>query len=177
MNRAMVLLWRLGLGRWAQVWPAVGGRILVIEHRGRKSGNRYRTPLNFTPDGRNRYCLAGFGKRSDWYRNALAAQRIIVWLPDGVWTAHAVDATDDEGARKWFRAVLIDSGFAARAVGLSPKVMTDDEVDTATATYRLVRLELIDRCARTPADLWWVWLGVGAGAVAALGLRARRHRS
>ena len=177
MNRVMVFLWRLGLGRWAQAWPGVGGRILVIEHRGRNSGNRYRTPLNFTPNGRSRYCLAGFGKQSDWYRNALAAERIIVWLPDGVWLAHAVDATEDEGSREWFRAVLIDSGFAARAVGLSPKIMTDDEVDAATASYRLVRLELIDRCDRDPADLSWVWLPVAAGAVAVLGLLARRRRS
>ncbi|MDJ0792587.1 MAG: hypothetical protein QNJ71_11890, partial [Acidimicrobiia bacterium] len=48
LNRSMVLMWRLGLGRWAESWPAVGGRILVLEHVGRSSGRRYRTPLNFT---------------------------------------------------------------------------------------------------------------------------------
>lgn len=177
MNRWMVLMWRLGLGRWADTWPAVGGRILVIEHRGRKSGNRYRTPLNFTPDGRSRYCLAGFGKRSDWYRNALASERIIVWLPDGMWTARAVDATEADGATQRFRNVLIDSGFAARAFGLNPRVMTDEEIDETTADYRLVRLDLIDRCDQSPADLAWVWLPVAAGTAIGLGLLARLRRS
>lgn len=174
-NRGMVLMWRLGLGRWADAWPTVGGRILVIEHRGRKSGNRYLTPLNFTPDGRSRYCLAGFGKRSDWYRNALAAKHIVVWLPDGLWTARAADATDEDGARERFRSVLIDSGLAARAIGLNPRAMKDEEVDAATADYRLVRLDLIDRCDRNPADLAWIWLPVTAGAAIGVGLLVRRR--
>ena len=176
MNRWMVLMWRLGLGRWAEAWPAVGGRILVIEHRGRKSGDRYRTPLNFTPDGQVRYCLAGFGKRSDWYRNALAADRIVVWLPDSTWTARALDVTDDDGARDRFRSVLIDSGLAARAMGLNPVAMTDEQVDAATAGYRLVRVDLIDRLDENPADLAWMWLPFAAGAATGLGLVARARR-
>ena len=178
MNRGMVLMWRLGLGRWADAWPSVGGRILVVEHRGRTSGNRYLTPLNFTPDGGSCVCLAAFGTRSDWYRNAMAAERVVVWLPDGMWTAHPTDATEDPGSLDLIRRVLIDSGFAARAVGLKPRAMTDDEVAAATADYRLVRLDLIDRCDRSPADLWWVWLPVAAGmGFAGVACRVRRRRA
>ena len=176
MNRGMVLMWRLGLGRWADAWPSVGGRVLVIEHRGRTSGSRYRTPLNFTPDGRARFCLAAFGTRSDWYRNALAAGRVVVWLPDGMWMAHPSDVTEDPGSLDRTRQVLIDSGFAARAFGLNPRVMTEDEIVAATADYRLVRLDLIDRCAASPADLWWAWLPVAAGLGLALGAVTLRHR-
>ena len=78
--------------------------------------------------------------------------------------ARVVDATDDEGARDRIRRVLIDSGLAARVFGLNPRAMTDDEVDDATSAYRLVRLDLIDRCSEDPADLRWVWLPVAAGA-------------
>jgi len=177
MNRGMVLMWRLGLGRWADAWPSVGGRILVIEHHGRKSGTRYLTPLNFTPENRNRYCLAAFGTRSDWYRNALAAGRVVVWLPDGPWIARVADATDGTGARDRIRRVLIDSGFAARVFGLNPNAMTDAEVDAATANYRLVRLDLIDRCDENPADLWWVWLPIAAGVTIGIGAIAYRCRS
>jgi deazaflavin-dependent oxidoreductase (nitroreductase family) len=176
MNRSMVLMWRLGLGRWADAWPSVGGRILVVEHHGRRSGRRYLTPLNFTPENRSRFCIAAFGTRSDWYRNALATGRVVVWLPDGTWIARVSDATDEEGARDRIRRVLIDSGFAARAFGLNPRVMTDEEVDTATADYRLVRLDLIDRCDEDPADLWWVWLPVAAGAAVVVGAGAVAHR-
>ena len=177
MNRGMVLMWRLGLGRWADAWPSVGGRILVVEHRGRSSGNRYLTPLNFTAEGRSRFCLAAFGTRSDWYRNALAAGRVVVWLPGGMWMAHPSDVTEEEGSLDLIRRVLIDSGFAARAFGLNPKAMTDGEVATATAGYRLVRLDLIDRCDKSPADLWWVWLPTAAGMGLAIGAYVvRRHR-
>lgn len=176
MNRGMVLMWRLGLGRWADAWPSVGGRFLVVEHHGRKSGTRYLTPLNFTPEHRSRFCLAAFGTRSDWYRNALAAGRVVVWLPDGTWIARVADVTDDDGARDRIRRVLIDSGFAARAFGLNPNVMTDAEIDVATADYRLVRLDLIDRCEEEPADLRWVWIPAAAGAAFVIGAGAIAYR-
>jgi len=176
MNRGMVLMWRLGLGHWADAWPSVGGRILVVEHHGRKSGTRYLTPLNFTPEHRSRFCLAAFGTRSDWYRNALAAGRVIVWLPDGTWIARVADATDEDGARDRIRRVLIDSGFAARVFGLNPNAMTDAEIDAATADYRLVRLDLIDRCDEDPADLRWVWIPVAAGAAFVVGAGAIAYR-
>ena len=47
-NRFMLLMFRLGLPRWVQFWPPVTGRILVLLHKGRKSGLVRRTPLNFT---------------------------------------------------------------------------------------------------------------------------------
>ena len=176
MNRGMVLMWRLGLGRWADAWPSVGGRILVVEHHGRKSGTRYLTPLSFTPEHRSRFCLAAFGTRSDWYRNALATGRVVVWLSDGTWIARVTDVTDEDGARDRIRRVLIDSGFAARVFGLNPNAMTDAEIDAATADYRLVRLDLIDRCDEEPADLRWVWIPVAAGAAFVVGAGAIAYR-
>lgn len=178
MNRGMVLMWRLGLGRWADAWPSVAGRILVVEHRGRRTGTRYLAPLNFTSDNRSRYCLAAFGPEADWYRNVFAAQRAVLWLPDGRWTAVATDVTGEAGSRDRIRQVLIDSGFAARVFGLNPGVMTDVEIDAATSGYRLVRFELIDRCDESPADLAAAWVAIAA-AVAAIGAGVvlRRRRS
>jgi deazaflavin-dependent oxidoreductase (nitroreductase family) len=178
MNRGMVVMWRMGLGRWADAWPSVGGRVLVVEHHGRKSGTQYLTPLNFASDRDSRYCLAAFGTGADWYRNVFAADRAVLWLPDGRWTATATDATDEAGAREWIRQVLIDSGFAARLFGLNPRTMTNDEIDATTATYRLVRFDVIDRCDEGFEDLLWVWLPVTAGAVAiASRSMVRRHRT
>lgn len=165
MNRGMVLMWRLGLGRWADTWPTVAGRVLVVEHRGRRTGTRYLAPLNFTPEGRSRYCLAAFGSSADWYRNVLSTKRAVLWLPDGRWTAIVDDVTGDPGSRDRIRQVLIDSGFAARAFGLDPRGMTDTEIDDATSGYRLVRFDLVDRCEGSPADLSWVWIPIAAGAV------------
>mgnify|MGYP000668140928 CR=1 FL=1 len=87
-----------------------------------------------------------------------------------------LDRTDDEGARDRIRRVLIDSGLAARVFGLNPRAMTDDEVDDATSAYRLVRLDLMDRCNEDPADLRWVWLPVAAGAAILIGVSAIAYR-
>ncbi|NTW98126.1 MAG: nitroreductase family deazaflavin-dependent oxidoreductase, partial [Oscillochloris sp.] len=82
-NRYMLLLWRLGLGRWLSVTPTITGRYLVLTHTGRKSGLPRRTPLNFAEVDGTIYITAGFGAVSDWYRNILASPQVELWLPGG----------------------------------------------------------------------------------------------
>ena len=33
-NRFMILMWRLGLGKFINIWPAVIGQIMVVTHTG-----------------------------------------------------------------------------------------------------------------------------------------------
>ena len=73
MNYFMVLMWKAGLGRMLNCWPAVLGRIMVIQHRGRKSSKEYLTPVNYAVVDGEIYSTAGFGPKTDWYRNMLAA--------------------------------------------------------------------------------------------------------
>ena len=87
VNRFLVELWRLGLGRWVNVWPRGSGRILVLGHTGRRSGLRRWTPLNYAEVDGAVYCTAGFGAESDWYRNVIADPRVEVWLPGRRWRA------------------------------------------------------------------------------------------
>lgn len=174
MNRAMVFIWRLGFGWTMDLWPAGFGRLMVIEHVGRRSGRNYLTPVNFTPSDGHVYCLAAFGERTDWYRNLLAQTQVAVWLPDGRWTASATDATDDARRLELTRQVLIDSGFAAPLVGLHPRRMSDSELLAATGDYRLVRITP-DRPAPRwdgPGDLVWIWPILGVALI--LVRRARR---
>ena len=46
-NHFMLLMWRLGLGPMLNMGPAMAGRYMVINHMGRKSGMKRRTPVNF----------------------------------------------------------------------------------------------------------------------------------
>jgi deazaflavin-dependent oxidoreductase (nitroreductase family) len=54
---------------WAGRLPGFG----IVEHVGRKSGRRYRTPLNVfrAPDGF--VILLDYGSQTDWVRNVVAA--------------------------------------------------------------------------------------------------------
>ena len=177
MNLGMLMLWRLGLGRMADMWPAGFGRLMVIEHVGRKSGTRYRTPVNYTVVGDDIYCLAGFGGRTDWFRNVLAHPDIAVWLPGGRWEAHAEDASDDPRRLDFIRRVLIDSGFAAPLIGIHPRQIGDDDLVTATASYRLLRIRpgVQQHAPDGPGDLAWVWRPLGVALVIGF-LLGRRYR-
>ncbi|MBI4514399.1 MAG: nitroreductase family deazaflavin-dependent oxidoreductase [Deltaproteobacteria bacterium] len=158
-NRFMLLLWRLGLGAWVNAWPALGGRIMVLVHTGRRSGRRRFTPLNYAIISGDVYCLAGFGSGSDWYRNILAQPQVELWLPEGWWAATAEELAGAGAQSEWLRAVLLNSGLAARAAGIDPLRITDEALRAATATYHLIRLRRT--AARTgaggPGELAWVW--------------------
>lgn len=158
-NRFMLMLWRLGLGSWVNGWPTVGGRIMVLTHTGRKSGARRQTPVNYAEIGGDLYCTAGFGDISDWYRNLLANPQVEVWLPNGWWAATAADVTAQADSLPILRQVLINSGFAARAVGIDPVHMRDEQLRAATVDYRLVKVQRA--IARTgpggPGELAWIW--------------------
>ena len=143
MNRFMVLLWRLGLGKAINVWPAGFGRIMVIKHRGRKSRKEYLTPLNYAIVEDETYCTAGFGSISDWYRNMLVYPRVELWLPEGKHIACAEDISDSPRRLYLLRQVLIASGFAAPLFGINPKKLSDEQLDQISKEYRLVHFTLI----------------------------------
>ncbi len=85
LNPFMLLMWRLGLGVWFNWWPAVSGRVLVIVHRGRKTGRRRYAPVNYACVEGELYCVAGFGPVTHWYRNVRAHPQVEVWTPEGWW--------------------------------------------------------------------------------------------
>jgi deazaflavin-dependent oxidoreductase (nitroreductase family) len=158
-NKFMLLMWRLGLGKWVNFWPEVGGQIMVLTHTGRKTGLKRQTPVNYALVEGELYCTAGFGQLADWYRNIMAEPKVEIWLPDGWWAGLAEEVTDPEQRLPLLRQVLIGSGFAAYLAGINPRSMTAEALDAATTDYRLLRIRRAE--ARTgpdgPGDLAWVW--------------------
>lgn len=176
LNRYMILHWRLGLGPLGNR-AELTGCIMVLTHRGRKSGRLRRTPVNYAIVDGAVYCVAGFGHIADWYRNLMADPAVEVWLPNGWYAGTARDVTDLPAAAKApiVRQVLINSGFAAYAAGLNPHNMSDAALDAATAGYKLVRIRLVEprTGAGGPSDLVWVWPLVALG-LALLWVRRKR---
>jgi deazaflavin-dependent oxidoreductase (nitroreductase family) len=176
-NRFMLLMWRLGLGRWVNCWPEYGGQIMVLVHKGRKTGLTRRTPLNYALVDGELYCTAGFGAIADWYRNTQANPAVEVWLPNGWWAGSATEITDPVQWLPLMRQVLIGSGFAAPAAGLHPKTMTDAELAAAAAAYRLVQITRTQPLTGPtgPGDLAWVWPLATTGLLALLLIRKKRR--
>jgi deazaflavin-dependent oxidoreductase (nitroreductase family) len=138
INRFMVLLWKLGLGKAINIWPAGLGRIMVIKHRGRKSGKEHLTPVNYAIVGGEIYCMAGFGSGSDWYRNMLLHPQVELWLPEGRRVACAEEISDSPDRLFLLRQVLIASGFAAPLFGVNPRKLNDEQLQKVSKEYRLV---------------------------------------
>jgi deazaflavin-dependent oxidoreductase (nitroreductase family) len=141
LNPFMVFMWRIGLGKWMNIWPAGFGRIMVIQHRGRKSGREYRTPVNYAIVEGEIYCTAGFGSISDWYRNMLANPNVELILPEGWRKAHAEDISDSSKRLFLLRQVIIASGFAGPLFGVNPKKLNDEELDAVSKEYRLIHFK------------------------------------
>ncbi len=142
MNHFMVFLWKIGLGRMMNVWPSVGGRIMVIKHRGRKSGKEYLTPVNYAIVENEIYCTAGFGPHTDWYRNILANPAVELWLPQGKRRARACDVSNSPCRAALLREISIASGLAGPILGVDQKKMTDEQLESAAKDYRLIHFEL-----------------------------------
>ena len=174
-NPFMLLMWRLGLGKWVNCLPCWVGRIMVISHRGRRSGMRRYTPVNYALIEGELYCTAGFGKVADWYRNIMADPEVEVWLPDEWWTARVKDISESPYRIPIMRQVLINSGFAAPLMGLHPGRMDDETLAAETSEYRLLHLKRIQPQTGKggPGDLAWVWQ---AATVCLLFLLIRRSR-
>ena len=138
MNPFMVFMLRIGLGWTMNIAPSFSGRIMVIKHRGRKSGKEYLTPVNYAKVDGEIYCTAGFGSISDWYKNMLANPSIELWLPEGKRKARAEDVTDSPNRIFLMRQVIIGSGFAGPLFGVDQRKMDDAQLDAATKDYRLI---------------------------------------
>ena len=140
-NRFMVWMWKMGWGRAINCWPAGFGRIMVIKHRGRKSGKEYLTPVNYAIVDGAIYCTAGFGVTCDWYRNILLDPRVELWLPDGKKNFCAEEVSDSPNRLFLMRQVIIASGFAGPLFGVDPKKLNDEQLDTVSKDYRLVHFK------------------------------------
>jgi deazaflavin-dependent oxidoreductase (nitroreductase family) len=82
MARLPVLADRRGL-RWLLSGRLLGAPIVILTHRGRRSGKTYRTPVEAIAEDRDEREIVvspARGERGDWYRNILAGGLLQVRL-------------------------------------------------------------------------------------------------
>jgi hypothetical protein len=158
VSRFRLVFWRVGVGQWMGRGPRCSGATWSSPYRPEKR-LAPPDPVNYAIVDGEVYCVAGFGKTSDWYRNLLANPRVEVWLPEGWWEGVAQEVTDPQIRPALIRQVIIGSGFAGRAAGLDPYKMSDAELEQATADYCLLHIRRT--APRTgpggPGDLAWAW--------------------
>ncbi len=85
-------LWRQVLGapvylyRW-RLGFLLGGRFMLIDHVGRRSGATHQTPVELVEHAGGEYIVcSGTGPRADWYQNLRAAPAAAVQVGNRRWT-------------------------------------------------------------------------------------------
>lgn len=123
VDRSWPLLGRLMDGH-AWIYRASGGRVghrvpfappmLLLEHVGRKSGERRVSPLVYVEDGRDVVVVASKGghpRHPAWYHNLRANPDTTVRIGRERRAVRARVATDDERQRLWPKAVATYPGY------------------------------------------------------------------
>ncbi|MEI7745502.1 MAG: nitroreductase/quinone reductase family protein [Chloroflexota bacterium] len=155
----MVPLTRRGLGAWVSM--PIGGSILLLRARGRKSGVMRETPLNYVVAEGSTWVLAGFGPRTEWYRNLVVDPRGEVVLPGRTFSGIAVEVRDPATRRRIMPAIMRSTAGPSMASGVNPFTTTDDEVLETMAWVPLVRVDAdegwLDSGPDDPGGHAWIW--------------------
>ncbi len=94
--RLPILLYRFGFG-WL-----LGGRFLLLQHQGRKSGKTRFAVLEIIhslPEEGCYFVVSGFGTRSDWYQNILQHNKVEIQVGRKRFSAEAAQLDPSEGAQ------------------------------------------------------------------------------
>jgi deazaflavin-dependent oxidoreductase (nitroreductase family) len=153
----MVPMFRLGLGPW--MGNRITGYIMVLKTIGRKSGKLRYAPVNYAIHAGNIYCMAGWGNKSDWYRNMIANKEIEVILPSGTILGAVKDIDDLNLRRIIFRRILKNAGFAGFFEGFNPHTIKDEELIQKTTGLPLIQIQPlgIGNGPFDPDGLAWIW--------------------
>ena len=170
----MVPAHRAGLAAW--VSTPFGGWILLLRVRGRKSGILRETPLNYLIKDDAVWVLAGFGHRTEWYRNLLADPAVEVRLPTRRFAGTAEEVLDPAIRARVIPRLVRATGLPGTMVVPIPWTAPDEDILDATAFVPLVRIRMRDgsplQAGRDdPGGRGWLWRQAMILAASVLGWR------
>jgi deazaflavin-dependent oxidoreductase (nitroreductase family) len=125
--RAPIHLYRIGLG------PLMGGRFLLLNHIGRKSGQVRQAVVEIIrhePETNSYIIASGFGKKSDWYRNLITTPEATIQVGKKRYQVVAKPLTPEQSAEEMLHYARKHSKAAlqlARLIGLEIEDPNDPE--------------------------------------------------
>jgi len=183
----MIQLHRAGLSAW--LGNPLTGYQLLLTTTGRKTGLRRDTPLEYILAEGAAWVMAGYGPKTQWYRNLLADPRVEVLLPGRQAFAGTAEEVLDPAVRERIVVALARAtGLPGFLIGANPWTAPDEAILRLVAWVPLVRIApLAGPLAAGPDDpggFAWIPRQVAAtlatlwllGRVRALLGRAKRSR-
>lgn len=120
-----------------------GGRLCVLETRGRRSGKVREAALDYADAPSGIWVAAGWARSTAWYLNLVSDPHVSVTLEGRRRDGIATTVADPVERLRAIRAILIASGFVARFYGYDPRTVTDERLaaDFAVTPIVLVSFE------------------------------------
>ncbi len=182
LNRwCMVPVHRAGLGAWLS--SPVTGYMLLLRVRGRNSGVMREIPLSYAVLEGAAWVVAGFGPRTEWYRNLLADPHVEVWMAGGRHAGVATEALDPVVRARILPVLVRATGAPALLIGLNPWTSADEAIVAALAWVPLIRIAPDDGPLEAgpddPGGHAWVWrqsLAIGLSWLTWRGVRRAIRR-
>ena len=152
----------------------VAGYTCLLRTRGRTTGLVREAPLLYTIQGGAIHVIAGFGARTQWYRNIVADSRVEVVLPTRAVAGVASDVTDPDEWLARLRDLLRFGGVSGLLLGTVPWTASDEVLREKARGVKVVRID-VPGLAAGPADpggLLWIPTTVAQGLLIAWLARA-----
>ena len=175
----MVPVHRLGLGAW--IATPIGGYMLLLRVRGRRTGKDRYVPLSYVIVDGAIWVLAGYGTRTEWYRNILVDPEVDAWLPGRVVRCRASEARQPADRTRIIPFLARNIGLPGAMIGASPWHADDRTILETVSWVPLIRLDpLSGPIAGGPDDPGghaWIWRQLAVAGLALCAVRAARRRA
>ena len=161
-NRWFVVpLHRAGLATW--LGGPLGGWQCLVTTIGRTSGLRRDTPLGYIVMDGAAWVLAGYGPRTQWYRNMLVDPRVSLRLPGRPpFAALAEEVRDPDVRARIIPPLCRSMAVPGLMIGCLPATSTDERILGCVSWVPLVRVRPADGSllvpgADDPGGRGWAW--------------------
>jgi deazaflavin-dependent oxidoreductase (nitroreductase family) len=158
LNRFMAPALRAGAGPW--LGSPLGGWLLLLRTRGRKSGKWRDVPLSYLISDGSIWVMSGMGAGSHWLRNIEADPLVEVVLPGRSLRCVATVA-DEVTRRRVLPALARVVGLPGYLGGVDPYRGSDEANLAALAGVPLIRLQPLEGALAAgpddPGGLGWLW--------------------
>jgi deazaflavin-dependent oxidoreductase (nitroreductase family) len=135
----MIQLHRAGLAAW--LGNPLTGYQLLLTTTGRKSGLCRDVPLEYIVTDGAVWVMAGYGPKTQWYRNLQAHPRVKVLLPGGrAFIATAEEVLDPAVRKRQIVALCRACGLPGFMIGANPWTAPADEILRLVEWVPLIRI-------------------------------------
>ena len=122
-NEKVIAEFRANAGKCGP--PFEGSPMILVTHKGAKSGNTYTTPLVYSADG-DRYVIiaskAGAPDNPAWFHNLVANTEVTVEIGSESFTANAAVAQEPERQRLYDAQAALMANFTEYAAKTTRKI-------------------------------------------------------